>query len=223
MVEEKETRENRERGSRGSIVGGQVFSSVSSTSYRRKARPITYDSHCLEYIIKRRSKVSLPSPRSRSMATSRGRKRKKKKEISNRKLYFFLPASPRNSPLRLTSNHQSLFLFGLAHFRIFEIRCFFADDSNEKPETSSKSFDRPYSRIVKRTSRRRWRRRLGRRKVGQLSADESNRPSRSQRFIPGREPSLIYDAGNRRNGSRLVWFPLIDRSERIINVDSPEL
>lgn len=92
-----------------------------------------------------------------------------------------------------------------------------------KPETSSKSFDGPYSRIVKRTSRRRWRRRLGRRKVGQLSANESNRPSRSQRFIPGREPSLIYDAGNRRNGSRLVWFPLIDRSERIINVDSPEL
>lgn len=149
--------------------------------------------------------------------------KEKKKEISNRKLYFFLPASPRNSPLHLTSNHQSLFLFGLAHFRIFEIRCFFADDSNEKPETSSKSFDRPYSRIVKRTPRRRWRRRLGRRKVGQLSADESNRPSRSQRFIPGREPSLIYDAGNRRNGSRLVWFPLIDRSERIINVDSPEL
>ena len=58
-------------------------------------------------------------------------KEEEEKKTSNTKLYFFLPASSRDSPLRLTSNHQSLFLFGLAHFRIFEIRRFFADGSNE--------------------------------------------------------------------------------------------
>lgn len=223
MVEEKETRENRERGSRGSIDGGQVFSSASSTSYRRKARPITYDSHCLEYIIKRRSKVSLPSLRSRSMATSRGRKRRRRKKKQATRNFIFSYPHPLVILLFVLPLIINLFSCSVL---LISVSSRFAVSSpmvRTKPETSSKSFDGPYSRIVKRTSRRRWRRRLRRRKVGQLSANESNRPSRSQRFIPGREPSLIYDAGNRRNGSRLVWFPLIDRSERIINVDSPEL
>lgn len=52
-------------------------------------RPITYDSHCLEYIIKRRSKVSLPSLRSRSMATSHGWKRRKQKQATGNFIFSY--------------------------------------------------------------------------------------------------------------------------------------
>lgn len=166
----------------------------------------------LGYIIKCRSKVSVPSFRSLplplsfsfylrlcflpSLAATILRSGRRKKKASNVESLFF--------PLSILP-----FLVLPTHFRASVIpvtRLAVRAMYFEKPSNG------PYGRIVKRTSRRRWRSRLERRKVGQLSADESNRRSPGPRFTRSRV--LIYDTGI--GGTAPAWFAFlwsIDRNE----------
>lgn len=84
-------RKKRERIAREARADRSMEAKFSRRLHRLRidGRPITYDSHCLEYIIKRRSKVSLPSLRSRSMATSRGRKRRKEKQATRNFIFSY--------------------------------------------------------------------------------------------------------------------------------------